>query len=297
MILFCLPQIKIGQVYLILTMLSSISLLVFGFTVSPVHVQCYQSRNLPSNWQRTFSLSMAKDSKLFEYNDETKSSRRQAIKDTIKFVSLVSGTYSLPAIAFPNKISDRYDDRPKRKGPQPKDLGLSKRKDMVGEEYIGLKNCGAAPNCFCSTDSEEDDPSHSIKPWTWPASFGDDNVNEAFEQLCGVIRTYKPGQSNIDGGGFQIVNCDTSKGYIYVQFESLKNGFIDDFELAYLGDNGGIRQVQVRSSSRIGYLDYGVNAKRINYIAEALRESGWDAPGVDLKGQHRSYADENGISA
>ena len=32
-------------------------------------------------------------------------------------------------------------------------------------------------------------------------------------------------------------------------------------------DMGIQRQVLVRSSSRLGYLDFGVNAKRINYIA------------------------------
>lgn len=31
-------------------------------------------------------------------------------------------------------------------------------------------------------------------------------------------------------GGFQIQNLDAEKGYIYVQFESLKRGYIDDVE-------------------------------------------------------------------
>ena len=34
---------------------------------------------------------------------------------------------------------------------------------------------------------------------------------------------------------------------------------------------------------RVGYLDFGVNAKRLNYLAKALREKGWNAEGVDLK--------------
>jgi len=54
------------------------------------------------------------------------------------------------------------------------------------------------------------------------------------------------------------------------------------------------RTVEVRSSSRVGYLDYGVNAKRLNYIANALRSKGWDAPGVDLK-THQDYAIQNGF--
>ena len=36
----------------------------------------------------------------------------------------------------------------------------------------------------------------------------------------------------------------------------------------------------IRSSSRVGDSDLGVNKKRVNFIAAALRSSGWDAPDV-----------------
>ena len=87
---------------------------------------------------------------------------------------------------------------------------------------------------------------------------------------------------------------DPKTGYIYVQFESLKNGYVDDFELAIVGDEKDSNAVQVRSSSRLGYLDFGVNAKRINYIAKALREKGWEAEGVALE-THRDYAIQNSL--
>ena len=166
------------------------------------------------------------------------------------------------------------------------------RKDIVGEEYLGLKHCGGAPNCFCSTDSLEDDPEHSIPAWIWPEDLGSDK-EKAFQQLVDVLNAYQPGQSNVDGGGFKIIASDPKKGYIYTQFESLKNGYVDDFELAYV-DGMGARAVQVRSSSRLGYLDYGVNAKRVNYIAKALQSKGWDAKGVDLD-THANYAIQNGL--
>ena len=147
-----------------------------------------------------------------------------------------------------------------------------------------------APNCFCSTDSLADDPDHNIPPWKWPADKFPTR-EDAFQQLYEVVAAYPPGQSNIDGGGFDIVTYDPKAGYLYVQFESLKNGFIDDVEFAIIGDD---EKVKVRSSSRLGYLDFGVNAKRLNYLAKALREKGWDAVGVDMK-THRGYAEENGI--
>jgi len=194
------------------------------------------------------------------------------------------------ANAFPNKISDKFDDRPKRRGPQPKDLGIATRKDMVGGEYMGLKNCGPAPNCFCSTDSAEDEPDHFIPAWLWPKGYDQET---AFKELEAVVNTYEPGHDNIDAGGFAIKKSDPSKGYLYVQFEALKNGYIDDLEFAVLSGMGD-REVQVRSSSRVGYLDYGVNAKRLNYIAKLLKSKGWDASGVDFK-THPDYASQNGI--
>lgn len=201
------------------------------------------------------------------------------------------------ALAFPNKISDKYDDKPKRKGSKPKGLGISTRVGLSGDEYQGLKECGAAPNCFCSTDSIEDDPEHSIPSWKWPKSIS--NKSQAFQELKAVIDAYKPGQSKIDGGGFEVKTYDPEKGYIYAQFESLKNGFIDDLELVYITEDASSgssdnNSVQVRSSSRIGYLDFGVNAKRINYIAQLLREKGWDAVGVDFS-THQEYAIQNQV--
>lgn len=192
------------------------------------------------------------------------------------------------AMAFDNRISNKYDDRPKQRGAKPQALGVSKRQTMAGEEYLGLKPCGAAPNCFCSTDPIEDSPDTNIPPFKW-SSNKLSSREDAFQQLHEVVKAYEPGQSNIDGGGFDIVTFDPKGGYLYVQFQSLKNGYIDDLELAAIGDNN---EVQVRSSSRLGYLDFGVNAKRINYIAKALRGKGWDATGVELA-THKGYAEEN----
>ena len=155
---------------------------------------------------------------------------------------------------------------------------------------MGLKNCGPAPNCFCSTDNPDDEPEHVIPAWSWPKGY---DQEKAFAELEQVISAYKPGQGNIDGGGFEIQKVDAKSGYIYVQFEALKNGYIDDLELAVVPGKEG---VQVRSSSRVGYLDFGVNAKRLNYLAKALREKGWNAEGVDLKTAHVDYATQNGLA-
>jgi uncharacterized protein (DUF1499 family) len=184
----------------------------------------------------------------------------------------------------------------------------------VGEEYMGLKSCKDAPNCFSSSIPLDDDPDHSIPPWVYPK---DKSLTMAMEDIYKVIQNYPPGQSNIDGGGFDIKAYDPQKGYLYVQFESLKNGYIDDFEAAYIDtttknrddddDNVDVNQgkidrhihnsIQIRSSSRVGYLDYGVNAKRINYIVRELQRPpyGWTNLHEITESTHRRYYIENEI--
>ena len=46
----------------------------------------------------------------------------------------------------------------------------------------------------------------------------------------------------------------------------------------------------MRSSSRVGSTDFGVNAKRLNYIAAALRQDGWTIDEITPK-THPDYWD------
>ena len=183
-----------------------------------------------------------------------------------------------PAQGFENAISEyaKYADKPKRPGTPPKDLGLAKRTinadsiDADPQTFQGLRNCDGKPNCFSTTGDDllEDRILRGvdtlIKPWVPPAG-----ASAPFKSLVEVVKAYKPGQGNVDGGGFQVVKeTDT---YLYVQFEALKKGYIDDVEFAARADG----KVQVRSSSRVGTTDFGVNAKRLNFIAAPLRTAGW----------------------
>jgi uncharacterized protein (DUF1499 family) len=217
-------------------------------------------------------------------------SRRGLLQNVILQTTPLLATMTYPAVAFENRISNQYDDRPKQRGSMPSDLGIRMRKDMVGEPYLGLKPCGTAPNCFVSTDPDSDiDPEHYIPAWKWPSSIK--SFVEAIDDIEKLVLSYPPGQQNIDGGGFKIMT--RKPDYLYVHFESLKNGFIDDVEFAYLENADG--SIQIRSSSRLGYLDFGVNAKRLNWIADALRQRGWDAEGVSYK-THPEYVYQNRLS-
>ena len=94
-------------------------------------------------------------------------------------------------------------------------------------------------------------------------------IGEHWGVANSALRPLRPGNENIDGGGFKIIQADPVKRYYYVQYESLRRGFIDDLEIAVNDDS----TVQIRTSSRIGYLDFQVNAKRLNYIAKLLASS------------------------
>jgi len=172
------------------------------------------------------------------------------------------------------------------------------------EAVPALKNCKGAPNCFSTTGNPELD-TFLLAPWKPPSGYA---LEATARDLEAAVNAYKPGQAGIDGAGFKIVASGAPAGqktpmpmslfYLYAQFESLKQGYIDDLEFAVVpaadaaADGSGPLQVLVRSSSRVGYLDYLVNAKRLNYLAAELREKGWTAPVIDKK-SHQDYFYQN----
>lgn len=142
-------------------------------------------------------------------------------------------------------------------GEQPADLGV--RPDGA------LKGCGTSPNCW----STSGDSSHKIPPFTYSKS-----DKEAQADLLAVLADYPQagvpqGKGVIDGGGNKMVTNDGK--YVYVQFTSKKFGFVDDVEFNV---DGG--KVAIRSASRQGDSDFGVNAARLNFIASQLKgKGGW----------------------
>ena len=118
--------------------------------------------------------------------------------------------------------------------------------------------------------------------WTPPAGY---SKADAIAGLKKVVESYpQEGQEKVDLGGWRIAEDNFDSGIARIEYKSgigpiakfLNGGkpFIDDlkFEIA---DDG---VVQVRSSSRIGDSDLGVNQKRLNFFVRKLREAGWSAP-------------------
>lgn len=124
-----------------------------------------------------------------------------------------------------------------------------------------MKACGNTPNCLASSNPVADLPVRTISGWNGNGG--------SIKDVRRVIDTYQVGQNDIDGGGFKVIEYDEKAKYLYVQFQSYKAGYIDDFECWYNPKSG---KFDVRSSSRVGYSDLGVNRLRLEYIAARLEK-------------------------
>lgn len=116
------------------------------------------------------------------------------------------------------------------------------RPENLGPHDGSLAGCPDSPNCVSSSDQRE---SHGIAP---------------IEAPLARIRSHLETLDNAE-----IITAESD--YLYVEFTSSLMGFVDDVEFLAAADGSG---VQVRSASRLGYSDMGVNRKRIESIREAV---------------------------
>lgn len=71
---------------------------------------------------------------------------------------------------------------------------------------------------------------------------------------------------------------EQTDNYVHAVCRSALFGFRDDLEF-YLDESANV--VHVRSGSRLGYSDFGVNEKRVNRLRDAWRQAAADDPVVD----------------
>lgn len=118
--------------------------------------------------------------------------------------------------------------------------------------------------------------------WTPPAG---SSKAASIASLKKVLEAYpQEGQGKVDLGGWELVEDNFSSGSARLEYKSgignfakMFNGakpFVDDLKLEI--DDSGV--VEVRSSSRVGDSDLGVNQKRLAYLGNALKEAGWTIP-------------------
>jgi len=123
---------------------------------------------------------------------------------------------------------------------QPSNLGLQNGR---------LKACPDSPNCVCSESNSQSDAEHFIQAMTGNA--------QTWVQLQQVLLK--------QGGDIQITTGD----YMHVTFNSAVFHYVDDVEVRFDKINS---RIYLRSASRVGRSDFGVNRKRIENIKKALED-------------------------
>jgi uncharacterized protein (DUF1499 family) len=125
-------------------------------------------------------------------------------------------------------------------GKRPSNLGVSNGK---------LAPCPNSPNCV---SSQTTDAVHQIAPLTFTST-----PKQAITNLKNIIQSLP--RTKI---------ITETEDYLYVEFKSALLGFVDDVEFHL---EGNANMIQVRSASRLGQSDLGVNRQRIETIRAKLK--------------------------
>ena len=133
-------------------------------------------------------------------------------------------------------------------GGQPMGLFSGSRPDGLGFNNGQFKPPSWKPNTVSSAAAKDD--SHYIAPLTLVGS-----SDAAWKKLEALVR---------NTNGVTVKTAD--QNYIYAEFKTAGLGFVDDVEFALDAANNVIH---VRSGSRLGVRDFGVNRTRIESIRSA----------------------------
>jgi uncharacterized protein (DUF1499 family) len=130
-----------------------------------------------------------------------------------------------------------------------------------------------------STDTEDPPVFWDMpNPTEYPGAQNAALQRAAYPDLAPLILTVAPGRAHAlaltlaKEKGWEIVADEPKDGRIEVVDRSLLYGFKDEIIIRISASDGGSR-VDLRSRSRIGRIDRGVNAKRIRAFLAALKEN------------------------
>lgn len=125
-----------------------------------------------------------------------------------------------------------------------------KRPTHIGVRSGRLAPCPSTPNCV---SSQSEDAMHYIQPLTYNST-----PTQAMADLKTVIESIE-----------RMKLIAETENYLYAEFTSAFWGFVDDVEFL-LDENNKV--IHVRSASRLGTSDLGVNRKRIETIRAKLKK-------------------------
>ena len=161
----------------------------------------------------------------------------------------------------------------------------STRREMFQTLTTGVATAAfvASPSIANAIDACPSGSKNCIRT-TWTPPSGSSKA-DSIASLRKVLESYpQEGQDKVDLGGWTLVEDNFSNGNSRIEYKSgignfakFFNGgkpFVDDLKLE-ISESG---VVEVRSSSRIGDSDLGVNQKRLAFLGNDLRAAGWSIP-------------------
>lgn len=113
----------------------------------------------------------------------------------------------------------------------------------LGVQNSRLTDCPSKPNCVNSQAMDDD---HAIAPFQYEG-----NKIAAFKRLKKVVESFE-----------RTTIIEEKENYLSVECRSAIMGFVDDVEFYFPEEN----VIHVRSASRLGYSDLGVNRKRVEKL-------------------------------
>ncbi len=133
-------------------------------------------------------------------------------------------------------------------------LGVGVSSSQVVMPQPRMSSCPASPNCV-SSEAEADDELHRIDPF----EVGIDAADVWSRVRAGVEAIPRT----------RIVAATDDR--LHAECRSLIFGFVDDLELVWRPATG---RIDVRSASRTGHWDLGVNRRRVERLRARLRIDG-----------------------
>jgi uncharacterized protein (DUF1499 family) len=204
-------------------------------------------------------------------NNATKITRRKALMEFTSafFTTATTGMLLSAPVLLPNAAAAAP--------PKPPPMYLKTQ----GSADIPLSPCPGQPlkkNCWSTEDKE----GRELARWVPPSTRS--SATAILKDIEAVINSYpQEGQNGTDKGGWKLadrqMNAASGVTYLRYEFKSGRFGYIDDLEIRVAEDKksggDGVVEISVRTASREGGYDFGVNASRIDYIQAALQKKGW----------------------
>jgi uncharacterized protein (DUF1499 family) len=117
------------------------------------------------------------------------------------------------------------------------------RPEKLGVKDGHLRDCPSKPNCVSSQAIDKD---QIVLPFSYT-----DEKEIAFNRMKKIIASFD-----------RATIVAQNDNYLHIEFKSKIIGFVDDVEFYFSHDN----VIHVKSASRLGYSDFGVNRKRVEQL-------------------------------